>query len=185
MTICGSSSWTGTTRNKALRDLPSRPDGFVEVTDRILWAPRGHRWTWQGVRFLALGGAFSIDRRDRKLDSGRWGWFKEEVITAEEAQRAIAGGPADVLLTHDAPVGALPMVAGGRYDPATLQSARHVQEVASATKPKLLLHGHWHQFQQVRLPGQETEVIGLSYDGARKSWLVLDLPGIGITHEAD
>jgi hypothetical protein len=48
------------------------------------------------------------------------------VITAEEAQRAIAGGPADVLLTHDAPVGALPMVAGGRYDPFTLQSARHI-----------------------------------------------------------
>jgi hypothetical protein len=64
-----------------LRQLPTRPDGFVEVTDRILWAPRGHRWTWQGVRFLALGGAFSIDRQYRKLDSGRWGWFKEEVIT--------------------------------------------------------------------------------------------------------
>ncbi len=72
---------------------------------------------------------------------------------------------------------------GGRYDPYTLQSARHVQDVAEATQPKLLLHGHWHQFQKVRLPGQETEVIGLSYDGTRKSWLVLDLPGIGITHE--
>ena len=169
--------------HKALRQLPTRPDGFVEVTDRILWAPRGHRWTWQGVLFLALGGAYSIDRQYRKLDSGRWGWFKEEVITPEEAQQAIAGGPADVLLTHDAPAGALPMVAGGRHDPATLQSARHVQAVAEATKPQLLLHGHWHQFQQVRLPGQETEVIGLSYDGTRKSWLVLDLPGLEITHE--
>lgn len=59
--------------HRALRQLPARPDGFVEVTDRILWAPRGHRWTWQGVRFLALGGAYSIDRQYRKLDSGRWG----------------------------------------------------------------------------------------------------------------
>ena len=173
--------------HKALRKLPTRPDGFVEVTDRILWAPRGHRWAWQGVRFLALGGAYSIDRRDRKLDSGRWGWFKEEVITPEQAKLAIAGGPANVLLTHDAPTGALPTLVGmlTRYDPYTLQSARHVQEVAEATKPKLLLHGHWHQFQQVRLPGQETEVIGLSTDGTRKSWLVLDLPGLEITHEAE
>ncbi len=59
--------------HKALRQLPARADGFVEVTDRILWAPRGHRWTWQGVRFLALGGAYSIDGQYRKLDSGRWG----------------------------------------------------------------------------------------------------------------
>ncbi len=172
--------------HEALRKLPTRPDGFVEVTDRILWAPRGHRWTWQGVRFLALGGAYSIDRRDRKLDSGRWGWFKEEVITPEQAKRAIAGGPADVLLTHDAPAGALPTLAGmlTRYDPYTLQSARHVQEVAEATKPKLLLHGHWHQFQQVALPGQDTKVIGLSMDGTEPSWLVLDLPGLEITHAA-
>ncbi len=167
-----------------MRKLPVRPDGFVEVTGRILWAPQGHWWTWHGVRFLALGGAYSIDRRDRKLDSGRWGWFREEVITPEQAKRAIAGGSADVLLTHDAPAGALPRVADWPtpYDPATMQSARHVQAVAEATKPKVLLHGHWHQFQQVRLPEQETEVIGLSMDGTEQSWLVLDLPGLGITH---
>ncbi len=171
--------------HKALRQLPARPDGFVEVTDRILWAPRGHRWSWQGVRFLALGGAYSIDRHERKLDSGRWGWFKEEVITPEQASRAIAGGPADVLLTHDAPVGALPQVTVYglvKFLPGVHQSAGRVREVADATKPKLLLHGHWHQFQQVRLPGQETEVIGLSTDGTRKSWMVLDLPGLEITH---
>ena len=171
--------------HKALLQLPRRPDGFVEVTDRILWAPRGLRWTWQGVRFLALGGAFSIDRQRRKLDSGRWGWFEEETITSEQAQLAIAGGPADVLLTHDAPEGAMPKVKFsdiGRYAPEGVAHARRVQEVAAATKPKLLLHGHWHQFQQVTLPGQDTEVIGLSMDGTEQSWLVLDLPGLEITH---
>ncbi|MDA8331220.1 MAG: metallophosphoesterase [Candidatus Dormibacteraeota bacterium] len=172
--------------HKALLQLPVRPDGFVEVTDRILWAPRGHRWTWQGVRFLALGGAYSIDRHERKLDSGRWGWFKEEVISPEQAKLAIAGGPADVLLTHDAPVGALPQVTvygPVKFLPGVQQSAGRVREVAEATNPKLLLHGHWHQFQQLRLPGQDTEVIGLSTDGTRRSWMVLDLPGLEIRHE--
>jgi Icc-related predicted phosphoesterase len=108
------------------------------------------------------------------------------VITPEQAKRAIAGGPADVLLSHDAPVGALPQATA--YGPVKLmpgvqQSAGLVREVAEATKPKLLLHGHWHQFQQVRLPGQETEVIGLSCEDTRRSWMVLDLPGLAITHE--
>jgi len=53
------------------------------------------------------------------------------------------------------------------------------------TKPELWLHGHWHQFQKVSLPGQDTEVIGLSTDGTRKSWMVLDLPGLAITHEPE
>jgi hypothetical protein len=67
--------------------------------------------------------------------------------------------------------------------PGVQQSAGLVRKVAGATKPKLLLHGHWQQFQQVRLPGQETEVIGLSTDGTRRSWMILDLPGLAITHE--
>ena len=66
----------------------------MPITPRTLWAPRAHRWTWQGVRFLALGGAYCIDRRDRTLNSGRWGWFTEETITAEQTAAAIAGGPA-------------------------------------------------------------------------------------------
>ncbi len=167
----------------ALRQCSPRADGFVPITPHILWAPRAHRWTWQGVRFLALGGAYSIDRRDRTLNSGRWGWFAEETITAEQAAAATVDGPADVLLVHDAPRGAIPQVLWApRYAPSTLESARHVQAVAEATQPALLLHGHWHQFQQVPLPGQDTEVIGLSYDGTLRSWLVLDLPGLAVTH---
>lgn len=33
----------------------------------------------------------------------------------------------------------------------------------------------------VPLPGQDTEVIGLSTDGTPKSWMALDLPGLAIT----
>ena len=49
----------------ALAVLDAGLDGFVEVADRCLYIPRGHRWTWRGVHFGALGGAFSIDWRDR------------------------------------------------------------------------------------------------------------------------
>ncbi len=169
-----------------MRQLPTCWDDFVEITGRILQAPRGHRWTWQGVRFLALGGACSIDRLYGKLDSGRWGWFKEEVITAQEATQVIAGGPGYVLLTHDAPTASLPQAteyAPVNFLPSVQQSARRVREVAEASKPKLLLHGHWQQFHQVRLTGQDTEVVRLSTDGTRRSWLVVDLPGLEVTYQ--
>ncbi|MHB1502279.1 MAG: hypothetical protein ACYCYK_14320 [Candidatus Dormibacteria bacterium] len=67
-----------------------------------------------------------------------------------------------------------------RYVPEGVANARLVQEVVGATKPKLVLHGHW---QQVRLPEQEVQVIGLSMDGTDQSWMVLDLPRLGITRE--
>ncbi|MHB8555069.1 MAG: metallophosphoesterase [Candidatus Dormibacteria bacterium] len=143
--------------HKALLPLLRLPDGFVEVADRSLWAPRGQRWAWHGVSCLALGRAFSIGRQRRKLDSGRWGWFKEEMIAPEQAKRAAAGGPTDVLLTHDAPLGEQPQVrleGAPKHSPGTQQSVRLVQEVAEATKPKLLLHGHRHPVQQVALPAR-------------------------------
>ncbi|HVC23814.1 MAG TPA: metallophosphoesterase [Candidatus Dormibacteraeota bacterium] len=174
--------------HKALLQIPTRADGFVEITDRILWAPRGHRWVWREVRFLALGGAFSIDRAGRKLDSGRWGWFREETLTERQADKAKRDGPCDVLLTHEAPAETIPqlmrhaIVPGGYRSPEAAVSARLVQEVAETTKPKLLVHGHWHQFQQVQLPGHDTEVVGLSNDGNPQSWLVLELPTLAITH---
>lgn len=57
----------------ALCTLPATADGFVELTDRCVYLPRGHRWTWNGVRFGALGGAFSIDWRERRVGTSWWG----------------------------------------------------------------------------------------------------------------
>jgi len=37
----------------------------------------------------------------------------------------------------------------------------------------------------VRLPRPEAQMVRLSDDGTPKSWLVLDLPGLEITHEPD
>lgn len=55
---------------------------------------------WAGVRFLGLGGAFSVDRNARKV--GRSFWF-EETITDEEVELACENGKdgVDVMLAHD------------------------------------------------------------------------------------
>src|SRR3954449_12934636 len=45
------------------RALPLNTEGFGVIGDRLLYAPRGHRWELEGVRFGALDGAYSLDRR--------------------------------------------------------------------------------------------------------------------------
>lgn len=62
----------------AERRGPGGEKGFVPVEDNLWWAPRGHRWTWDGARFGALGGAYSIDRRRRTKGLDYW---KEETTT--------------------------------------------------------------------------------------------------------
>lgn len=37
-------------------------EGFVIVRDNVRYVPDGHRWTWAGARFIALGGAYSVDK---------------------------------------------------------------------------------------------------------------------------
>ena len=41
----------------------SSPTDPVEMYERLWYLPRGCAWEWHGVRFRALGGAFSIDSR--------------------------------------------------------------------------------------------------------------------------
>src|SRR4051812_11791514 len=59
----------------ALRPTES---GFTPVSDRCFYIPRGLRWTWSGVRFGALGGAFSVDWRQRTPGAD---WWPQEVPT--------------------------------------------------------------------------------------------------------
>lgn len=183
----------------ALTALSPRPDGFVDIAPHILWAPRGQRWQWQGVRFLALGGAFSIDRKYRKLNSGHYGWFDEELITDQQVEQAMQGGPCDVLLAHDTPratMGFLLKAIGALQGTPYLESefnAQQVQKVALATRPQQLWHGHWHtflDFNEVSLdrpfepPLATMRIVGLDCDETENSFSLLSLPNLQVTHAA-
>ena len=181
---------------RALGKLRPRADGFVAITDRIYWAPRGHRWVWSGVRFLALGGAFSIDRAFRRLGAASFGWFEEEVITDQQADAARAGRRCDVLLTHDAPEGMVPYLfpdGGLMPNPPAGANRQAVQAVMEATRPSLLLHGHYHRPARARLALPSTaevgadgvEVYGLDCNRApAHGFGILELPSLVFTSEA-
>lgn len=132
-----------------LRALPINPrNGLQQVTEHIWHIPRGFRWDWDGVRFLGLGGAHSVDRTWRLRDGSMW--QPEEAITREDADAVIAAGRADVMICHDCPTGVTIPYPNPAPDfpPFELEEAhRHRQllrEVVEAVQPAFLWHGHYH-----------------------------------------
>lgn len=139
---------------------------FIVVRERVKYAPRGHRWTWDGMRFIALGGAYSIDKDYRlkleKQGSGKPGryWFPEEEMTDEDMAKILATPdevewwehemsiveitrPVHVILAHDKPRASNPMWNRKTF-PECLPNQDRLQMAVLALKPKLFVHGHLH-----------------------------------------
>ena len=154
--------------------------GFILLSDNCWYAPRGHQWEWDGLRFGALGGAFSIDR-DRRVKYVSW--FPEEVLSEADVEHALQFGEVDIMLTHDAPQEAdLPAayISMGYQNqfwehPETELNREKLSRVARAWKPKMLFHGHWHlgYSQRVRMDYGELRVIGLDCNGSSNSYTIV------------
>lgn len=130
-------------------------DGTRFVRDRITYLPRGYRWNWRGVSFLALGGAKSIDIR--YLTEGK-NWWPQETITPEDVARSIEGGPVDILVSHDSPASAPNSIvddvdsqlnAMRRFGPNIVrlctEHRKVLQKVTDVVVPRFIVHGHYHK----------------------------------------
>jgi calcineurin-like phosphoesterase family protein len=130
-------------------------DGTRYVRDNITHVPRGFRWTWHGLTFLALGGAASIDKRHRRTGHS---WWPEELITVEDIIKSQEGGPVDVMFTHDSPSTAPNSITDDfRGQMEAMEYFGHAEveyctdhrnrlaEVTNVTTPRLLIHGHYHR----------------------------------------
>lgn len=153
-------------------------DGFIELDPHFYYSPRGNAWEWDGVKFMSLGGAYSIDRDFRIKDID---WFEQELITEEDVDHCIANGPVDVLLAHDAPLAvdmAMEMAMSGRQmlkgDISTIENRERLQRVVNANAPSVVVHGHWH-LQYTDRPQEGLKVIGLDCNHSpSRSWTILD-----------
>ena len=162
-------------------------DGFVTLGANLRWVPRGARWTWNGVAFGALGGAFSIDWRHR-VNGVSW-WRIAEEVQADDVAR-LGWERLDVLFTHDAPEGAQPVGAStlGPSDESQSQVSRvRIREAVERTIPRLVVHGHWHVRQKrvlsIAQGAQSVRVEGLASDQERDggAWGILELPSLVFT----
>lgn len=169
----------------ALAEVDQSADGTVAINDRCRYLPRGLRWEWRGVRFGALGGAFSVDRRERVEGES---WWAGEITSDADVQR-LGEDPLDVLVTHDAPDGVplkglgLPVVNQVLAD----EVRARLRSAVESTEPNLLLHGHWHHRYSHELTWpthidgelvwRSTQVEGLAADVQRdrRAWAILEL----------
>lgn len=138
--------------NKISPLLDEHPGAAVRVSKLTWYLPRPARLTIGGRRVLSLGGAASVDRQSRIEGLT---WWPDEAITDEHVAAAIAGGPADLMLTHEGPAGTpvRPIQQILRTNPhrfpataleASAASRAQIAEVWDAVRPELLAHGHMH-----------------------------------------
>ncbi|WP_084130651.1 metallophosphoesterase [Demequina sp. NBRC 110055] len=138
-----------------IASLKPRADGWLPFRDSILLAPRGHRTEHDGRSFVWLGGAASIDRLWRTKHHREWGapmsWWPGEAITDPDVDTTIAGGRADVMISHEAPYPVESIerrLSPGVFPALDEAYAREVRErftrAVAAVKPSLLIHGHYH-----------------------------------------
>lgn len=120
------------------------------ITPNIRYLPRGFRFEVDGTRFMAFGGAVSVDREGPHRIPGRT-WFHEETIKTEQVD-AVSSDPIDILVSHDAPSG-VPALdeflsRPSRWPESALRDSewnrKLLAEVADLVKPKLIVHGHYH-----------------------------------------
>ena len=166
--------------------------GWAQLRSNILLAPRGHRWEWDGVSFVGLGGAPSVDRGWRKRADARHPnaknplWDPNEAITLEDVYNTIQGGHAEVMVGHDAPNGVATISHGIKGNPHGFETAdllyaadgrELMTQAFRGVSPKTFLHGHYHFLvnEMIVRPGLEdelfddrgawTHVLGLGCDG--------------------
>lgn len=143
-----------------------------QVLGRIHYLPRGYRFELNELHFMALGGAWSIDKDARTPGVS---WWPQEELTQGDYMRAVAGGtPVDVLLSHDMPArreayAYFPFMAQGGNS-----NRQYVQAVAHATHAQLHVHGHMHHPYKHRFDDGRL-LVGLDCDQSpNAAWALLD-----------
>jgi hypothetical protein len=157
-----------------------RQDGRVAVAPRTYHLPRGHRWEWHGRRWLACGGAVSVDKALRRAG---YDWWPQEEITAEQEAAVSAAGTTEVLVCHDCPSGVAhafprPPAEWDAADLARSQAHRaRLQRITDAVRPAYLMHGHLHRAYQrsCDFGYGAVQVTGLGTDGLLRNFGTLDV----------
>lgn len=125
----------------------------------ITHLPRGYRWEWWGDVWMAVGGAFSVDR-----SFGVEGetWWQGETLSTEQIEYCQRPGRVDIIVSHDCPGGVpIPGIdpdkdiwlyidgkarrVPTRHKLAANHHRADLRSIVDAVKPSELYHGHYHK----------------------------------------
>lgn len=165
-----------------IETLPVTSDGLQWISSSIAVMPRGYRWRVGERTFVSLGGAASIGFLSQTKDLD---WWPSERISRDDLYRTALGGEADVMITHEAPLG-IPTLEAIKKETENdweeiersyaYQSQKMITLAVGAVRPRLLFHGHYHHgyqedvvFEGVANDGFATRVIGLNENGMNRN----------------
>lgn len=133
---------------KGNHDNPEALAQYKEITElyhNFFFIPNGVKFEIDNVSFVAYGGAFSIDKmyRTERID-----YWRDEEISLTEVAESKNIGSVDVIISHDAPLNSnlddymdlIPIT-------EALGNRHKLQAIVENIKPKLLIHGHYHNKQ--------------------------------------
>ena len=158
---------------------------YAQAYPNIVHLPRGYRWDWWGDTWMAVGGAYSVDRG---WSTEGKGWWEGEALTSEQFDYCTRAGKVDIIVAHDAPREApIPGIApdkdiwlrtnrGLRRVPdehmiGANDHRRLLQEICNRVQPTEFYHGHYHKAYEGLCPiedGRDVSfmtVRGLDRDG--------------------
>lgn len=160
--------------------LEPPPSSAREIVPGIYHLHRGARFQFGAHTVVACGGAVSVDQKRRVAGVD---WFAEEAVDDATIARIIAQGPADLLLTHDAPLGARCFVSTGEVGrletppkhPDVSESIcldvsmhqRRILTLLEGVEASTLVHGHHHVRYSEILSTRvgEARIEGIGRDG--------------------
>lgn len=150
---------------------------YYDLGPEFKYHQRGTVEIIDGVRFMFLGGATSVDREFRisGVYPGKH-WWHQESLTMTDVYRARLYGKADVILSHDAPY--LPPVPTHKgptapfpkFDLDVSELHRTIYEfIYRRAMPKYVFHGHYHAFYEdvIDEPWGKVTITGLNCDGTK------------------
>jgi hypothetical protein len=153
----------------------------VQATEHIWLLPRTYGFEMGGRRLRTVDGAASIDYEFRFPNRD---WFFEEQITDAVIDEAIAGGPADLLITHETINHGTP--ASNAIIHSNLPGwSEQALEYSAHSRAKItrlwetgqfstLVHGHMHAPDSIRLPDGR-QVISLGRDTQPRNLIEFNL----------
>lgn len=149
------------------------PKGF-EMFPGVVYLGRGYSFVLDDVKFLACGGAVSVDRRMRVPYVS---WWPQEAINNVDIERCKVAGKVDVLLTHDFAWESdivdrhLDSYWGEVAQRDTEANRRRVSEILHNCDADRMFHGHLHHFY--------SEMLSYSHGGMTRDIHRTHVSGLG------